>query len=555
MKAPKALSPNGYGPNSRAVARDPAKSGQTSSQSSPGPRSIDEAITDLSKLQLMLAVPTVSELRMARPLRRSEGELYVAQFVLQSTHRKFNKFLSTPEGKCQLHPNLKLGSADGELGSDEGGSFGSLEDGTPVLYQTNGIARTEQPVLNRSIRCNRTGAPGHYMETKMLVARPRDTGLVGLARAKTIKTRVDLQANLFYSFTSCWQIYACSANVGQLGEEDSGERILVRRSVRDFQQHHFHDFPVAKHLADLLDRENEVLVKGHSFEVGEIEKDLFDYHCYTLRSWQTYECEGRPPESDVGRKLLEAARNGQVSEVKHLILNCGCHCDTIVSEFGCIGSGKSGIYTRTDCGFAEERTALIAAIQAGWRSVVETILEFVRVGQASLNVVCHEWNPRGIGGDCLRPCYTALDQAKLYHREDIIPLLEAAGALPHKRCKKSRRENPFDVRARQDRGEHREEQPKDSAGREDRYEDFTFSEWADEAQMDSDMKQAVESLKEELQQYGNLSEAEQTKLFRKLSARWHPDKHPDEKKVMATRVFQWIQHVKDEAWENRAWSA
>lgn len=66
---------------------------------------------------------------------------------------------------------------------------------------------------------------------------------------------------------------------------------------------------------------------------------------------------------------------------------------------------------------------------------------------------------------------------------------------------------------------------------------------------------AVESLKEELQQYGNLSEAEQTKLFRKLSARWHPDKHPDEKKVMATRVFQWIQHVKDEAWENRAWSA
>lgn len=554
MAAPKSLRPNGYPVPQvpKTLSRETAKVTQTP------PRSLDEAITDLSKLQLMLAVPTVSDLRMARPLRRAEGELYVAQFVLQSTHRKFNKFLSTPEGKVQLHPCLKLGSAGDEIGSSqEEGSFGCLDDGTPVIYQTNGMARTEEPLLNRSIRCNRTGAPGHNMETKMLVARPHDTtGLpVGLARAKTLKTRKDLEKNLFYSFTSCWQIYACSANVGQLGEDDSGERILVRRSIRDFKQHHFHDFPVAKHLADLLDRENQVLVTEHSFEAEQdIDKDLFDYHCYTLRSWQTYECEGKPPESDVGRKLIEAARNGMVSEVKHLVLNCGCHCDTIVSEFGCIGSGKSGIFTRTDCGFAEERTALIAAIQAGWLSVVETILEFVRVGQGSLNVVCHEWNPRGIGGDCLRPCYTALDQAKLYHRADIIPLLEKAGALPHKRCKKSRRENPFDVRARQDRGEHTHyEQSRE--GRDDRYEDFTFSEWADEAQMDEEMKRAVESLKEELQQYNNLSEAEQTKLFRKLSARWHPDKHPDDKKVMATRVFQWIQHVKDEAWENRAWSA
>ena len=254
MAAPKSLRPNGYPVPKvpKTLSRETAKVTQTP------PRSLDEAITDLSKLQLMLAVPTVSDLRMARPLRRAEGELYVAQFVLQSTHRKFNKFLSTPEGKVQLHPCLKLGSAGDEIGSSqEEGSFGCLDDGTPVIYQTNGIARTEEPLLNRSIRCNRTGAPGHYMETKMLVARPHDTtGLpVGLARAKTLKTRKDLEKNLFYSFTSCWQIYACSANVGQLGEDDSGERILVRRSIRDFKQHHFHDFPVAKHLADLLDRE------------------------------------------------------------------------------------------------------------------------------------------------------------------------------------------------------------------------------------------------------------------------------------------------------------
>ena len=240
------------------------------------PQSLDEAISDLGKLQLMLAVPSVSALRTARPLRRSEGELYVAQFVLQSTHRKFNKFLSTPEGKCELHPCLKLGTGSLADGMPDGdGSFGCLDDGTPVIYQTNGIARIEESKLNRAIKCSRTGAPGHYMETKMLVAKPRDTAGIslGLARAKVIQTRKDLESNLYYSFTSCWQIYACSARVGELGEDDSGERILVRRSVRDFRQHHFHDFPVAKHLADLLDRENQILVTKHSFELeSEVEK-------------------------------------------------------------------------------------------------------------------------------------------------------------------------------------------------------------------------------------------------------------------------------------------
>ena len=522
---------------------------------------LDEAITDLSRLQLVLAVPAVSALRNARPLRRHENELYVAQFVLQSTHGKFNKYLSTPEGKCELHPCLKLGTADGNIegdgiGHDGDGSFGALTDGTPAIYQTNGIVRTEEGLCNKPIKCSRTGAPGHYMETRMLVARRRDTTglpLSGLARAKSMRSREDVMSNLFYSFVSSWQIYACSAPVGELGDDDSGERILVRRSIRNFVQHHFHDFPIAKHLADLLDRENQTLVQKHSFGQGDVERCMYDYDCYTLRAWQTYECEGRPPEEDLGRRLVEAARNGQLSEVVHLVKNCGCHLDTIVAEFGCIGSGKTGIYTRNPCGYAEERTALIAAVQAGWQSVVEALLEFVRAGRSNINVVCHEWNPKGIGGECLRPCYTALDQARLYHRDVIFSLLNSAGALPHKKCKKVPRENPFNVRAQQDRGEPHASFPDEKPG--DSQEDFTFFEWTEEAQMDEEMKAIITELKVELKDFHKIEENEQTKLFRRLSARWHPDKHPDDKKVLATRIFQWIQHVKDDAWENRAWSA
>eukprot|EP00439_Symbiodinium_sp_Y106_P035668 s3030_g4.t1 len=550
---PTALFPTSSGPNEAVSSSDVADVVPPT-----GP-TLHEAITDLSRLQLVLAVPTVSTLRNARPLRRHENELYVAQFVLQSTHGKFDRYLSTPEGKCELNPCLKLGPADDVDGAglDGDGSFGFLDDRTPVIYQTNGIARTEEGLCSRPIKCRRTGAPGHYMETRMLVARRRDTtGLPcsGLARAKSMRSRGDISANLFYSFVSTWQIYACSANVGELGDEDSGERILVRRSVRHFVQHHFHDFPIAKHLADLLDRENQLLVKKHSFGMpSHMERTMYEYDYYTLRAWQTYECEGKPPEEDLGRRLVDAAKNGQVSEVLHLVNNCGCHLDTIVAEFGCIGSGKTGIFTRNPCGYAEERTALIAAVQAGWQSVVEVLLEFVKDGRSNVNVVCHEWNPKGIGGECLRPCYTALDQARLYHREVLQSLLSTAGALSHKRCKRVPRTNPFDVRAHQDKGDNQRTFPDEKPT--DRQEDFTFFEWADEAQMDEEMKNIITELKVELRDSHKLEEAEQTKLFRRLCARWHPDKHPDDKKVLATRIFQWIQHVKDDAWENRAWSA
>ncbi|CAE8646378.1 unnamed protein product, partial [Polarella glacialis] len=485
---------------------------------------------------------------------------------------------------CEFHPCLKKGSAGGhhvqQVGSsgaespsciqepldsagglvgDDGGSFGWLNDGTSVVYQTNGIARTEEPLLNMSIKCSRTGAPGHYMETKMLVARRRDTtGLpaAGLARAKSMRTRRDIEENLFYSFTSCWQIYACAALVGQLGEDDSGERILVRRSVKDFTQHHFHDFPVAKHLADLLDRENEVLIKAFHFDEEKgLAECMFEYQCYTLRAWQTYECEGKPPPMDIGLRLVEAARIGHVAELRRLVLDCGCDCDATVAEFGCIGSGgRMGIFTRSECGYAEERNALVVAVEAGWCSMVEAIVELAQDGRASLDVVCHEWNPKGVGGECLRPCYTALDQSRLYHRQDIEEVLLKAKASSHKQCRKPERENPFDVRAKQDRGESGQN-GYERHERKDRYSDFTFSEWGDEIQMDAEMVGIVEGLKEEVKDFAKQSEVEKTKLFRKLCLRWHPDKHPDDKKALATRVFQWIQRIKTEAWENKAWTA
>eukprot|EP00933_Yihiella_yeosuensis_P044212 TRINITY_DN39311_c0_g1_i1.p1 TRINITY_DN39311_c0_g1~~TRINITY_DN39311_c0_g1_i1.p1 ORF type:complete len:705 (-),score=136.87 TRINITY_DN39311_c0_g1_i1:105-2219(-) len=558
----------------------PGGTGGTSTQ--PVAKSLDDAIAELGMLQIVLTVPTMSVMRAGRPLKRLEHELYVAQFVLQSTSRKFNSYLGTQEGKCDMHPFLSKGSAGGhivhqgkpgasvaaavrqredgspQLVGDDGGSFGWLDDGTSVVYQTNGIARTEEPILSMPIKCSRTGAPGHYMETKMLVARRHDVkGLPasGLARAKSMRTRKDIEDNLFYSFTSCWQIYACSASVGQLGEDDSGERILVRRSVKDFTQHHFHDFPVAKHLAELLDRENTALIKAFCFDAkGNEPETSFEYECYTLRSWQTYECEGKPPETDVGRRLVEAARIGHVAELKRLVQTCGCDCDARVAEFGCIGSGRMGIFTRSECGYAEERTALIAAVEAGWLSVVQTIIDFAADGNANLNIVCHEWNPKGIGGDCLRPSYTALDKSRLYHRREIEEALLKSKASSHKQCKIQKRENPFDVRLRQDRGESGQD-GYERHEHQDRYADFTFADWGDDVKMDPEMHDIVEGLKKEMQEFAKENEVEQTKLFRKLCLRWHPDKHPDEKKALATRVFQWIQHTKTSAWENKAWTA
>mmetsp|Transcript_43237 Transcript_43237/g.136524 ORF Transcript_43237/g.136524 Transcript_43237/m.136524 type:complete len:663 (-) Transcript_43237:710-2698(-) len=359
--------------------------------------SIDDAIDQLSRLQIMLAVPSVSHIRASRPLRRFDDEIYVAQFVLQSTSRNFSRFLSSEQGKAQFHPFLKPSDAT----SGDEGSFGWLDDKTRVIYQTNGIARTEETIVNTPIRCDRSGAPGHYIETKMLVARRRGRGVAGqydsgMKAARSFLTRQDVENNLFYSFTSCWQIFACTAFAGELGESDAGERILIRRSIRDFTQHHFHDFPVAKHLAELLDGENATLIDAFAYDpCNEVARSLLQYQSFSLRAWQTYEFESRPPEEDFGFRLVSAARIGHVGELKRLVLDGGCDCDSVISEFGIFGTGRSGCFTRSELGFAEERTALIGAVEAGWLSVVELIVGFAKEGRANLNVVCHEWNPRG----------------------------------------------------------------------------------------------------------------------------------------------------------------
>ena len=79
------------------------------------PASLEEAIRSLGECQLMLHVPSVEGIRQGRPLRRYDDELWVAQFVLQSTRRNFDEFLASEEGKCEFHPFLQKGSAGGCL--------------------------------------------------------------------------------------------------------------------------------------------------------------------------------------------------------------------------------------------------------------------------------------------------------------------------------------------------------------------------------------------------------------------------------------------------------
>jgi len=189
--------------------------------------------------------------------------------------------------------------------------------------------------------------------------------------------------------------------------------------------------------------------------------------------------------------------------------------------------------------------------------VVETIIGLAREGKADLNVVCHEWTPKGIGGDCLRANYTALDHSNLYHRDEIKAALLAAGAKRSRECPKPRRENPFVVRMKQDKGEY-EDRGWEQSNHNERYADFTFADWGDDMKMDDEMKGVVKKIKEELMKEsgGQVSSPEYAKVFKKMCLRWHPDKHPDDKKAFATRVFQWLQKFKSEKdWENRAWTA
>lgn len=256
-------------------------------------------------------------------------------------------------------------------------------------------------------------------------------------------------------------------------------------------------------------------------------------------------------------RLVTAARVGSAEEIKKLVLEVGADCDTIISEFGAIGSGRNDVFTMNDLGFAEERTALVAAVEAGWLAVVHMIIELAKDKRASLDVVCHEWNPSGIGGSCLRANYTALDQAKLYHRTEIFDALLAAGAQYSRQCPHPARENPFIVKQRRINGDYFDSGWQQSDHK-DRYADFTFAEFEGDIQMDDEMRKIVSELKKELRGLRGKDSTDKTEFnrgFKKLCLRWHPDKHPEEKKGLATRVFQWLQRTKLDEWESKAWTA
>lgn len=527
-----------------ATAAAPAAFSQDEQR--PKEMSLDDTVAYLSKLQLMVAVPTLAQLREGRPLRRMPDELYAAQFVLQSCKKKLDRWLGSKEGQMEYHPHL----------AEE--SFDKLEDGTPVIYQTNGVARITVPLLSRTVKCDRTGAPGFYSESRMICARLRQgRGMAGVKGARTMTKWEDMENNLFYSFTSCQLLIACSAPVGEFGDEDTGERIFIRRSVKDFQQHWFHNFPIARQLVQLLDKENEAWIGSFSASPEGAAKDssMSDYSCTSIRSWQTYEAEGKAPEEDAAARLVQAARIGHTRELEQLVLVQRLDCNAILYEFGLYGNAgrTTGFVTQASHAYAEERTALIAGVEAGWLSVVELIADLASQGKASINVVCREWTPKGCGGPGLREAYTALDLSRVYHRKEIEEVLLRAGAKSCKDLPMPANPNPFLIRKAQDSGEYDKANWEEPRNHKDRFTDFTFAEFT-EAEMDPEMKEICEAITEEMARAPKDAN-EKSKHFKKLALRWHPDKHADQKKGLATRVFQFIQRLKDEEWEGKAWSA
>uniref|UniRef100_A0A7S2NUM4 J domain-containing protein n=1 Tax=Zooxanthella nutricula TaxID=1333877 RepID=A0A7S2NUM4_9DINO len=147
-----------------------------------------------------------------------------------------------------------------------------------------------------------------------------------------------------------------------------------------------------------------------------------------------------------------------------------------------------------------------------------------------------------------------MDTARIYHRDEIRQALLRARARPAAQCPQPRRDNPFDIRARQDRGEYADS-GWERQEREDRYADFTFVDWGEEVHMDEEMQCSVRQVQGELREMQHFSQAEYNKAFKKLCLRWHPDKHPDDGKSLATRMFQWLQRVKTETMEGRHWTA
>lgn len=56
----------------------------------------------------------------------------------------------------------------------------------------------------------------------------------------------------------------------------------------------------------------------------------------------------------------------------------------------------------------------------------------------------------------------------------------------------------------------------------------------------------INKLQAEMSRLMNRGAKERAQVFKKWTFMWHPDKHPEERKVLATRVFQFLQNEKDQ---------
>jgi len=279
------------------------------------------------------------------------------------------------------------------------------------------------------------------------------------------------------------------------------------------------------------------------------------------------------------KELVALAKSGATGRVRLSVEQNLSDPNIVVPDrLGWMCEARSRFY------FVEERTPLIAAVEAGHLGVFDLLLGYRHL--VDVNAVCLEWSIT----DCYKR-YTALDLGRVCEKNRahtaaavMVQRLLAAGGRPAEELPHPRRDNPFlqwqkhfpDANLHNIGTEHAGNSFGGSAGVDYGPDpDHGPGGWPGEPppaaggpqpppppgvrrghggggwrlppvppSSGKGLEAAVTQLKQRLLATGDKTPEERQRFLRHLFLEWHTDKNPSAQEL-ATKVFQWLQGVKE----------
>jgi len=411
----------------------------------------------------------------------AQSDMYSAAFVVDGALDEVFATMLSNEILFEYHRFL------------EDDSYIQLDDSRALIRQSNGIVLLNTTRVREHMYM--TMSAGHLAGRCMHDSRP-------------VTTALQVMNDNFYRVTTEWSF-----------SEQTAETTLIRRSMRDFKQtghtELFRD--LANVLTEEADMENHAIIETFrkiASRYGKVPPK--GPTAISMRANYAMRCMPQ---------LLDYAANGNVKEVREMLEVKGADPNYI--------HVRKDSWTISDSvlEFWEEITPLVVAAERGCTDVMKVLFNHP---QLEPNLCCCAFNDMEIYN-----YFTAYDMTISKKHPHAAALLRAHSVLPA--SSEYVFKPPFDrVHCRPLRETVNNVYAEWDANSDE------MPSWEMIAEGNPKLAKILQDVSETLSMTKSQTEENRIRIMKTLVTEWHPDRHFDTAdKANATRVFQWLQGVKN----------